>query len=148
MPLSLFRLLVAALASISTVHASSSCKYSMHATSPGDRVLAGLREAVSQGPSGDYARAGDAGGRVSVAPEAKPAESERQGYVVGVVTRGRFILKEDGKPPRVLGLGETFFEPADAPGLRLDSASPSASARMVGVYLPKAFAHRARRERS
>lgn len=144
MPLSLFRLFVAVMASALSVHASSSCKYSTPVTNPGERVLAGLREAVNLGPAADYSRTSETAGRISVATEAKPAESERQGYVVGVVTRGRFILKEDGKPPRLLGIGETFFEEADAPGLRLDSATPNASARMVGVYLPKSLSHHAK----
>jgi hypothetical protein len=121
----------------------------VHVANPSERVLAGLREAVNLGPSGDYERASEPGGgaRVKLASDtAKPDAG--QGYVVGVVTRGRFVLNEDGKPPRVLGPGETFFESADAPGLRLDSATPNASARMVGVYLPKVFAHHPRREHS
>jgi hypothetical protein len=145
MPLSLFRLFAAVVASVMSVHASSNCRYAGHVMASTDRALTGLRQAVSLGAASSLGREaqGASGGRVSLASDPADRQGHSNAYVVGVVTRGRFILQEDGKPPRVIGIGGAFFESADAPGLRLDSATPNASARMVGVALPRTLSYRA-----
>ncbi len=145
MPLSLFRLLVLLAASLVSAHASQPCPYAAHMAAPGVHAAAGVRQALSfAAPSASDREVGSAGaGKISLStpPGQGPA------VLVGVVTRGKFLLKADGQPPRVIGVGGAFIESAGAPGLRLDSATSNASARMIGLYLPKTFLHRPRHMR-
>jgi len=146
MPLSLFRVLTLLAASLLSARTSGPCPYAAHLAAPGEQAAASVRQALSFAtPSaGAHEDASAGGGQVSLSS----GQGQGPALLVGVVTRGKFILQAKGQPPRVIGVGGTFVESPDAPGFRLDSATPSASARMIGIYLPKSFAHHTHHMRS
>src|SRR5580700_10750359 len=75
------------------------------------------------------------GARIRFAPGQPTGLHRHPISTVGVVTEGSFIYEREGEQPRVLNLGDGFFEPADQTMIRFDNASDTAPAEIVCYYL-------------
>jgi quercetin dioxygenase-like cupin family protein len=75
------------------------------------------------------------GARIRFAPGQPTGLHRHPMSTVGVVTRGSFNFQQEGEQPRVLQMGESFFEPAGQAILQFDNASSSEEAEIVCFYL-------------
>ena len=75
------------------------------------------------------------GARIRFAPGQPTGLHRHPVSTVGVVTEGSFVYQREGEEPRVLNLGDGFFEPAGHTMLKFDNASDSAPAEIVCYYL-------------
>jgi quercetin dioxygenase-like cupin family protein len=75
------------------------------------------------------------GARIRFAPGQPTGLHRHPVSTVGVVTAGSFTFHEEGKPPRLLKTGDSFFEPAGRTIVKFDNASASEPAEIVCFYL-------------
>ena len=75
------------------------------------------------------------GARIAFAPGQPTGRHLHPVSVVGVVTRGSFIVQVEGGAEHVVKTGEPFFEAANVPTIRFDNASKTEPAEIVAFYL-------------
>jgi len=75
------------------------------------------------------------GARIRFAPGQPTGLHRHPISTVGVVTAGSFNFQQEGKPARLLKIGDSFFEPAGHTILKFDNASTSEPAEIVCFYL-------------
>jgi quercetin dioxygenase-like cupin family protein len=75
------------------------------------------------------------GARIRFAPGQPTGLHRHPISTVSVVTEGSFVYQREGEEPRVLRVGDGFFEPAGHTMLKFDNASNSAPAEIVCYYL-------------
>jgi quercetin dioxygenase-like cupin family protein len=75
------------------------------------------------------------GARIKFAPGQPTGLHRHTVSTVGVVTAGSFKFQPEGRPPRLLRTGDSFFEPAGHTILEFDNASTSEAAKIVCFYV-------------
>jgi quercetin dioxygenase-like cupin family protein len=75
------------------------------------------------------------GAHITFAPGQPTGRHLHPVSVVGVVTRGSFIVQVEGGTEHIVKAGEPFFEAANVPTLKFDNASKTEPAEIVAFYL-------------
>jgi quercetin dioxygenase-like cupin family protein len=75
------------------------------------------------------------GARIVFAPGQPTGRHLHPVSVVGVVTKGSFVIQVEGQPEHIVKAGEPFFEAANVPTRKFDNASKTEPAEIVGFYL-------------
>lgn len=71
--------------------------------------------------------------RIHLEPGVAPGFHTHNGPVVGSVIEGSVIYQIDGEPENVLGPGDVFYEPEDAPIARFDATDEGVT--FLGYFL-------------
>ena len=75
------------------------------------------------------------GARITFAPGQPTGRHLHPVSVVGVVTKGHFLVQVEGGAEHVIKVGEPFFEAANVPTIKFDNASKTEPAEIVAFYL-------------
>ena len=86
-------------------------------------------------PAGSPAPSLLKGARITFAPGQPTGRHLHPVSVIGVVTKGHFIVQVEGGAERVIKVGEPFFEAANVPTVKFDNASKTEPAEIVAFYL-------------